>query len=578
MRYLRMLTNAAAGGLLGTAYLTVLVVQLNPQMPLEPAGIGQVAAVILLSYGAGLTVLFYAFILLRQLVTADSLSPGWLSLRVLPWLAAGVAAGAAGLMWMNQRVMQAAVDPAAAGVMATGAAVTTTSALALWALAIVQYSFGRRGRRAVAALFALVLTLSIAIPLALRSPAPERPLGAYRLDVSGWMTAPAAATSGRVTMLLLDGASLDYVSPAAAEGRLPNFGRLLDSGASMHLATVHPTQPGPVWATVATGKYPWRHGVRAAATYDFGNDVAVELLPDLCYAHALVRLGLVRAAPHTSAALQARPFWSILSGFGVAVGVVGLPLTQPAQPVLGYLVSDRTYRFRDGPRDRDAEPMTYPADLEMAVRTIARDSEMQVGGPSVGVSPAARAFEAQDRAYTRMARELSRRYEPRFVAVRYQGLDAAGHQFLRHAMPELFGDVTDAERREFGTVLDHYYGLVDVEIGAAIDALGPGDLLLVVSGFGMEPVTLGKRVLARLLLDDEASGSHERAPDGFMLAYGTGVASGHYSRGSIVDVAPTLLYFLGLPVGRDMDGAVRADLFRRTFTAERPVTFIPSYE
>jgi hypothetical protein len=44
-----------------------------------------------------------------------------------------------------------------------------------------------------------------------------------------------------------------------------------------------------------------------------------------------------------------------------------------------------------------------------------------------------------------------------------------------------------------------------------------------------------------------------------------------------VDVTPTLLYFFGLPVGRDMDGYARADVFTPEFAAERPVTFIPSY-
>jgi hypothetical protein len=38
-----------------------------------------------------------------------------------------------------------------------------------------------------------------------------------------------------------------------------------------------------------------------------------------------------------------------------------------------------------------------------------------------------------------------------------------------------------------------------------------------------------------------------------------------------------VLYFLGLPVARDMDGFARADLFTRAFTAERPIVFIPSY-
>ena len=32
------------------------------------------------------------------------------------------------------------------------------------------------------------------------------------------------------------------------------------------------------------------------------------------------------------------------------------------------------------------------------------------------------------------------------------------------------------------------------------------------------------------------SGTHERAPDGFLLAYGTTVEPGRHQRGSIVDV------------------------------------------
>jgi hypothetical protein len=45
-----------------------------------------------------------------------------------------------------------------------------------------------------------------------------------------------------------------------------------------------------------------------------------------------------------------------------------------------------------------------------------------------------------------------------------------------------------------------------------------------------------------------------------------------------VDVAPTVLYYLGLPVGRDMDGSVRTDLFQRSYTEERPIAFIPTYD
>jgi predicted AlkP superfamily phosphohydrolase/phosphomutase len=165
-----------------------------------------------------------------------------------------------------------------------------------------------------------------------------------------------------------------------------------------------------------------------------------------------------------------------------------------------------------------------------------------------------------------------------FTAMRYQGLDTVGHIMLRYAQPQAFGaDITDEEREKYGGVLDRYYGYVDGEIGAAIDALAPGDLLLVVSGFGMQPVSPFARAANRLLGQPDASGAHDRAPDGFLLAFGSTVERGKRQRGSIVDVAPTVLYYMGVPIGRDMDGFTRADLFTRQFTAERPITFIPTH-
>src|SRR5262249_13707046 len=157
--------------------------------------------------------------------------------------------------------------------------------------------------------------------------------------------------------------------------------------------------------------------------------------------------------------------------------------------------------------------------------------------------------------------------------------DSLGHYFLRSGMPSDFGDVTDEERRRLGSVLERHYALVDDAIGRAIAALGPDDLLLVVSGYGMEPLAFGKRLLERVIGDPDVSGTHEGAPDGFLIAYGGAVARGrHQVRASVVDVVPTVLYFLGLPIGRDMDGYARTDLFRAALTDERPIAFIPTYE
>ena len=74
------------------------------------------------------------------------------------------------------------------------------------------------------------------------------------------------------------------------------------------------------------------------------------------------------------------------------------------------------------------------------------------------------------------------------------------------------------------------------------------------------------------------TGTHESAPDGFLLAYGTNVASGQFPRGAIVDLAPTVLYYMGVAVGRDMDGFARTDLFVPAYVFEHPVKYVASHE
>jgi hypothetical protein len=64
-----------------------------------------------------------------------------------------------------------------------------------------------------------------------------------------------------------------------------------------------------------------------------------------------------------------------------------------------------------------------------------------------------------------------------------------------------------------------------------------------------------------------------------ILAVGGGIRPGSVLRGaSLLDVAPTLLYLSGLPVGRDMEGRVLAEMVEEGYAASHPVSYIPSYE
>lgn len=507
---------------------------------------------------------------------------------MLVWLGAFAAAAGAALTWANLATFAGVLDRATVTVTTDGAIVLSAAAVAFALLGQARRWIGAQARAVWASLFVVIAAASVVVPIASRGRGTQALLEARPIDAA--VDAVPAEPPSRGTVIAIDAASLDFITAATTEGRLPNFGRMLDAGAVMHLATLRPTSQEAVWAAVSTGKLPQKNGVRSAGLYRVagggwgggGND-AIHLLPNYCYASGLVRFGFLVPEPHTSAALRTRTLWGILGTQGLSVGVVGWPLTQPAPAMRGYLVSDTYQRVALTPSGILDSSAIYPADMQDEVAQ-AMDAALTEFPAAAVVTPGTvdPRFEAPartDRIYDRIARELGRTWAVPVTLTRYQSLDPIGHYFLRYAMPSAFGDVTDEERRTRGSVLERHYGIVDEAIGRGIAALGPDDQLLVVSGYGMEPLSLGQRIVERVIGDPDVSGTYESAPDGFLMAYGSPVARGRRAeRASLVDVLPTLLYFLGLPVGRDMDGYARTELFQPSFMEDRPITFIPTYD
>ena len=584
MRFLRVLSNALIAGALGAIYVTILVLHLNPSFPLSLSATAPLALTMGAAYGLYFAFLFFLLVVIHQMMAPEVLSPGWLSVRVLSWLCTMTAATAAAIMWLNLRAFTTVLDPPTVTRMTAGAVTLSASAVVFFLIALAH--LGRRGGNASAVLLVAMMAISIAAPLTARGRARASTLrvGAASAIVS----ADPSRSNAKVIVVALDGATLDVISPAVAQGRLPGFGRLFDTGAVLHLATIRPTQPEPVWSTLATGRGPAANGIRASALYRVrAQDPPIEVLPDYCFAYSLVRVGMLIEEAHDAASLRARPLWNILSDAGVTVGVIGWPLTHPAPIVNGFMVSDEFHRLGGDQADANRSAAVAPAPLLDAVRgalhhpiavdpvaLVSKMADAPQGDADARPDPAPL---AADRMHLQMLGALESRTGARFLAVRLPGIDAVGHYFLRYADPSAFGDVSESELRQYGRVLDEYYGFIDSVIGRIADGLRPDDLLVVVSGFGMEPVGPGKRMLERFVGNVRLSGTHERSPDGFLLAYGSAVAPGRPARASLLDFAPTILYYLGLPVARDMEGFARTDLFRDDFTASQPITFIPTY-
>lgn len=97
--------------------------------------------------------------------------------------------------------------------------------------------------------------------------------------------------------------------------------------------------------------------------------------------------------------------------------------------------------------------------------------------------------------------------------------------------------------------LHSYYRYSDALIGLLLERYSPEDAVIVVSDHGFE---------AGVLLGS-LTGVHnsKKALDGVVYARGPGVEPGSRAVGvSVLDVAPSVLAWLGLPRALDMDGSI----------------------
>jgi predicted AlkP superfamily phosphohydrolase/phosphomutase len=307
---------------------------------------------------------------------------------------------------------------------------------------------------------------------------------------------------------------------------------------------------------------------------------------------SLDRLGLVQRSASTSALRRTQPFWNILSGFGVDVGLVRWWGSYPADEVRGFVVSEYFHRQVREKFEPPLPRLTYPEELgsRLASEVVFPDS---IGSDRLArfVDESAtledddfpwkaeltRAL-ADDMTVRAIGNRLREEFQPEVFAVYYFGLDVIGHYFTRYQQPERFGDVSGAEIRRYGRVVESYYRFLDGIVGEHMQKRAPNETIVILSGHGMEALSLGRRILAPLQGSPYLSGIHENAPDGLLIFNGAGIAPGRRFQGaSVVDVAPTLLYLMGLPLGQDMDGSLLTDVLDDEIKKSQPVTFISSY-
>ena len=326
--------------------------------------------------------------------------------------------------------------------MTAGALATTASAAVLLGIArralLVRPPRQPRRRGAVRACD----VRSLALPLAARGQAVDLPPPIRQRRRAGCSSRPPRTAARRDDAARRRVARLHL--PRVAEGRLPNFARLLDAGAGMDLATMRPTQPDPVWAAVATGMYPAKNGVRSARRYFARSETARSIC---CPTTASRTRSCISASSATSRTRRTaggrgrsgdpRRRWRQRRHRPLAADVSRL------EAVDGFIVSDRFHQLVGSIADFDRAarpPATCCRSLEAALPTRQAGVRCESDVQRRRAREPGRIRAAPRSRYSAAMHELAGEIGARLTALRYEGLDTVGHYYLRYTQPGRFRD------------------------------------------------------------------------------------------------------------------------------------------
>lgn len=383
----------------------------------------------------------------------------------------------------------------------------------------------------------------------------------------------------RVVLVGIDGATWKVLGPLLEGGELPHFERLVREGAYMpEFDTMETTRSPVVWTSVATGRLPREHGI-------------------VWYTQ---KLASGEQVPVRSDSRKVKAIWNVASEAGLSVGVLGWWASWPAEPVAGYMVSDRAnpaavnwlwplLGSRGGDGDPKAartfsppelapvvekhwfEPDQYPyAELQRRGRFTDQQIEQvrKADWRSKELYSWLKISFAVDYPLVTLACDLARSRPTDLQMLYLRGPDPVQHVGWNLVEPERYSYPPQNPDRDRG-VVEGIYRYVDSFLGEIFDAnRSVPTTFIIASDHGAEPCPpLAPR-----------PGCHTREAKGVLFVLGPQVKKGHViERGNPLDLTPTIAWLLGLPVAADLAGIILYDAFEPEHVVERAPLRVASY-
>jgi predicted AlkP superfamily phosphohydrolase/phosphomutase/tetratricopeptide (TPR) repeat protein len=354
--------------------------------------------------------------------------------------------------------------------------------------------------------------------------------------------------SGRVLLVGWDAADWKVILPMLDRGELPHIEHLIDNGVMGNLLTLRPVLSPMLWNSIATGQRPDRHGVHGFTEIDEVTQT-------------------VRAVGSTTRRCKA--LWNMVTQAGGRAHVVNWYASHPAEPINGICVSDNIARYLSD----SLLPTGTVSPEELAdkfARLRLRPDEIDEGTLKLFVPRLAEVDQETDKHLVTLARLLAESFTVHNVAtqlvaeqpwdlaaVYYPGIDHFSHGFMNFHPPQLPG-IPDKVFTLYSDVICSVYRLHDLFLGRLINLAGPGTNIVLLSDHGFH----SDHARPRRIPAQPVGPAVQHRDHGILVVSGPNIRRDELIHGAgLLDIAPTVLTMLGLPVGDDMPGRVLVDAF-----------------
>jgi len=355
----------------------------------------------------------------------------------------------------------------------------------------------------------------------------------------------------KIMFIGIDALDWEMMDPLLAEGVMPHFMELKQDGTSVKVDTNDIGGSAVYWTTIATGKLSSKHGIKNFISRDPVTKKRV---------------------PVTSNMRKSKAFWNIFSENDISVGVIGWYVSWPAEEGNGFTISSY-FGIRDtqqptwkGTIYQNIPHMVYPEELKEEVNGYIRTAEERylqnlgrIIKPSelnmnYGVVPQTKWAFLSDEIFHEAGINLYPKKKPQVFAVYLVGVDVVGHRFT---FPKKARQ--RATNLRFGNVQRKYYLYMDEILAQYMEMADDNTVTIVAADHGL------------------MRGHHTN--NGVFMISGPGIKSNVRSAEPIrlTDMVPTMLYIMGLPVAKDMDGDVYRGVFEDEFLDKNPIQYIKSY-